>query len=484
MRRPNLHASRLAAGLTAVLSLCLAATAHPAVRVDTLYAVSPALGANAEWQNTGAVSGPPPSNCNTNVNTPYAYNDNDASTEYLAFGTWRLGSGDSLTLQPGYAVSRVQVDVDGRYDSLSTGDRFGLRVMGTAQQADTLTAPYNQAGFLCLWQFGGGGWDVTARHAGAWQAGDVQGLIVAARRYPGSDPVPPNRARIGAFRIIVTSTDERPLPPGATLTMVFATGEGGHAGSSDITVNIGTVSVANGHALFGSGHVLQVELRYAPTPGPNPIARTIHLSVDALGNPPLGFGGCAAGGSTMVLEGPGKESVLAIDYRGVPRNVALDGTVRIEMTDSGSSDRVRVYFTPDNADPDLWAAVSGLVFDVPITRGGITTLGCSTADVPPGARYDAAIPDELYFAAPAPNPALGMTTLSFGLPRAGRVSLDVYDLGGRRVANLLDGVLAAGRYSRAWDGPGRDGVRSPAGLYFVRLVTDEGARTRRLTLIR
>ena len=129
----------------------------------------------------------------------------------------------------------------------------------------------------------------------------------------------------------------------------------------------------------------------------------------------------------------------------------------------------------DNCDPS-----GAFALDL-VKLGG----GCGqTAGVSPAGPLAGATPKQLEFAPPAPNPARGVATLAFGLPRAGRVSLDVYDVGGRRIANLMDGVFAAGRYARTWDGAGRGGASRQPGVYFVRLVTQDGARAQRLTLIR
>ncbi len=86
--------------------------------------------------------------------------------------------------------------------------------------------------------------------------------------------------------------------------------------------------------------------------------------------------------------------------------------------------------------------------------------------------------------APYPNPLQGESTVRFDVARAGDVSLEVFDVSGRRAATLLRTSLQPGRYSIRWDGRGEDGGRH-AGLYFVRL-TSAGARQQnaRLAVIR
>lgn len=62
-----------------------------------------------------------------------------------------------------------------------------------------------------------------------------------------------------------------------------------------------------------------------------------------------------------------------------------------------------------------------------------------------------------------PNPLRLRTTIDYTVPSPGRVTLSVFDVRGRRLATLVDGVLPAGRHSVEWVAP-RGG-----GLYFCRL---------------
>jgi hypothetical protein len=83
----------------------------------------------------------------------------------------------------------------------------------------------------------------------------------------------------------------------------------------------------------------------------------------------------------------------------------------------------------------------------------------------------------------APNPSAGEAQIQFKVARAGRVSLVVADVAGRRVVTLVDGYQKAGPYAVAWDGVAAGG-RVPPGLYFVRLATIDRAVVRRLAILR
>ena len=79
----------------------------------------------------------------------------------------------------------------------------------------------------------------------------------------------------------------------------------------------------------------------------------------------------------------------------------------------------------------------------------------------------------------------GSVSVRYASPGGGPVRIDVFDVAGRRVRNLLDGGgtgSAAGVLS--WTGMGVDGARRPEGVYFVRLTTPRGSLARRVVCIR
>jgi len=73
-----------------------------------------------------------------------------------------------------------------------------------------------------------------------------------------------------------------------------------------------------------------------------------------------------------------------------------------------------------------------------------------------------------------PNPFNPSTTIPFSLEREARVTLEIYDVVGTRVAVLVDEVRAAGSHEVLWNGAGDDGRPSPSGVYFARLRAGGG----------
>lgn len=78
-----------------------------------------------------------------------------------------------------------------------------------------------------------------------------------------------------------------------------------------------------------------------------------------------------------------------------------------------------------------------------------------------------------------PNPFNAQTIVRFSVPVATEVSLEVYDLNGRKVNTLSSGRIGSGYHELGWDASG-----FPAGVYFVRLYSGNEMLTRKVLLIR
>jgi len=83
-----------------------------------------------------------------------------------------------------------------------------------------------------------------------------------------------------------------------------------------------------------------------------------------------------------------------------------------------------------------------------------------------------------------PNPFNPSTTVAFTMAHTAAVRLALYDLQGRRVRLLVDGVQAAGRHQVRWDGRTDDGMRAASGVYFARLIGDGVDQTVKVMLVK
>jgi alpha-amylase len=83
-----------------------------------------------------------------------------------------------------------------------------------------------------------------------------------------------------------------------------------------------------------------------------------------------------------------------------------------------------------------------------------------------------------------PNPFTPSTTIRYSLPAPSHVRLSIYDVAGREVAVLQDGLKSEGPHEARWSGADRQGERAGAGTYFVRLDSGGETRTAKITLVR
>jgi alkaline phosphatase len=83
-----------------------------------------------------------------------------------------------------------------------------------------------------------------------------------------------------------------------------------------------------------------------------------------------------------------------------------------------------------------------------------------------------------------PNPFNPSTTIKYDLPRTTQVALRVYDLHGRLVRTLVDGVHSAGGHEVVWDGRSEAGRPMASGIYYCQLATDDRVAVTKMSLVK
>lgn len=215
---------------------------------------------------------------------------------------------------------------------------------------------------------------------------------------------------------------------------------------------------------------------------------------DWLGGIAIGPGCLVAAGRTSAVDFPTTEDAFDPTYNGG----AEDGFITIVRNDGaallwstyvgGSTDDLVEGFSDDYGSPvvvngneayitgltgsddfptcpsgGVWDETFNGVLDVVVLKMPLSPL---TTNVEPDF---SAMPAMLQIQSLAPNPFHPSTEISFRVSESGPVTLGVYDLAGRRVAENPLGILAAGPHRTQWDGRREDGSPVPAGLYFLRL---------------
>lgn len=95
------------------------------------------------------------------------------------------------------------------------------------------------------------------------------------------------------------------------------------------------------------------------------------------------------------------------------------------------------------------------------------------------------IPTENPILYPAyPNPFNPTTTISFSLPKAEQYSLKIYDIKGKLIDVVAEGMGKPGKQEFVWNGLNSDKSTVASGVYFARLQTSNFSKTTKLTLLK
>ena len=93
-------------------------------------------------------------------------------------------------------------------------------------------------------------------------------------------------------------------------------------------------------------------------------------------------------------------------------------------------------------------------------------------------------PDAVFTARNYPNPFNPKMTIKYTVPRAGDVSIRIYDVRGEPVRTLLDERAERGTYTVDWNGTNDSGQAVASGVYFYHVKTGGDETVSKMTLVR
>lgn len=97
---------------------------------------------------------------------------------------------------------------------------------------------------------------------------------------------------------------------------------------------------------------------------------------------------------------------------------------------------------------------------------------------------NAELPDRFKLEQNYPNPFNSSTTIKYALASDGFVRLTVFDLAGRRIATLVDGLQGAGLHQVVWNGTDDEGEAVTSGVYFYKIEIEGKSQTNRMLLLK
>ena len=84
----------------------------------------------------------------------------------------------------------------------------------------------------------------------------------------------------------------------------------------------------------------------------------------------------------------------------------------------------------------------------------------------------------------SPNPFYSSVDISISLQEPTDIIISIFDLSGRRIADILTGSIQAGETTVNWDGRNSIGNYTPSGVYILRVSSDGTEMTEKLAVIR
>lgn len=150
------------------------------------------------------------------------------------------------------------------------------------------------------------------------------------------------------------------------------------------------------------------------------------------------------------------------------------------LTDDGS----------EKQDPTWSEDGTEIVYTEQLPDGGTTAAGPRSGirrlkvNLPRRPGATSVIPRRYELHQNVPNPFDQRTAIRFAVPTAGRVNVQVYDLSGRVVRELVNDDRRPGFYTVTWDAYDNAGRRVPAGVYFYELRAADKSIERKMLYLK
>jgi len=179
-----------------------------------------------------------------------------------------------------------------------------------------------------------------------------------------------------------------------------------------------------------------------------------------------------------------------------------DGTGQINLTENPSSDRYPIWLSSmspciDAGTPDT-TGLNLPDFDILGNDRIVDGDGDGFAYIDMGAFEVAETPTYVHSHEPIihnsssllfelsnyPNPFNPTTTINYSLQENSKVTLNIYNIKGQKVKQLVSNQLSAGQHSVIWNGKDENNKSVSSGIYFYKLKTENFKKTKRMILLK
>jgi len=156
-------------------------------------------------------------------------------------------------------------------------------------------------------------------------------------------------------------------------------------------------------------------------------------------------------------------------------------TIEIDGVDSFKGNQARLVNRETGASYDLRHAQQIEVVPEAKTTRMVVITGNASFVEKEQARY---LPSKVMLRSNYPNPFRKRTTIEYTLPEAGRVTVEVFDVLGRKVRVLVNDQRKAGPHRVTWNGQNGSGQGVASGVYLTRLTFKGETITQKMVLVK
>ena len=144
-----------------------------------------------------------------------------------------------------------------------------------------------------------------------------------------------------------------------------------------------------------------------------------------------------------------------------------------------NSDLVEITFDAENLDAGIHSAALQLACNDPLNN--LNVISVTVNVVEPTEISQNADKSTSYFSLSQcrPNPFNASTTISYSLREFSTVSIEIYDIVGRKVETIIEGEKPAGEHQLIWNSNNQ-----PSGVYLYCIQADDYTETKKMVLLR
>jgi len=156
-------------------------------------------------------------------------------------------------------------------------------------------------------------------------------------------------------------------------------------------------------------------------------------------------------------------------------------TLRADGSEEGEGQRIRLVNRETGESYDLRSDQSVRVVPSGASTRLVVITGKASFVEKEQSRY---IPSKVMLRSNYPNPFRKQTTIEYTLPETGRVTVEVFDVLGRKVRVLANGRKKSGAHRVTWNGENRAGQGVASGVYLTRLTFKGETITQKMVLVK